>query len=82
MGGGGGGGKGKYKDQPQDNTVSWSIRDPEAEEDLLMRKCDREDGLYTGRDHRKKRINGGPCCVVVLFSVVWVATLINGISEF
>lgn len=35
-----------------------------------MRKCDREDGLYTGRDHRKKRINGGPCCVVVLFSAV------------
>jgi len=43
--------------------VSWSIREAEeAVEDLLMRKCDRGYGLYTGRDHRKKRIIGGPCC--------------------
>jgi len=43
--------------------VSWSIREAEeAVEDLLMRKCGMGDGLYTGRDHRKKRINGGLCC--------------------
>lgn len=46
--------------------MSWSVREAEEEEeaveDLLMRKCDMGDGLYTGRDHRKKRINGVPCC--------------------
>lgn len=36
-----------------------------------MRKCDRGGWfIYWQRPQKKKRINGGPCCVVVLFSVV------------